>query len=230
MLVDLEGGDDQAGARRTELHAQNSAAGAQHDARPLAALQDFAEETQEFQQGIDDTRFRRRAQKAPARATAPPPRRPRFPASEVLKLYVACLQAALQARLRRRHGHCRRCCAGGRLGLLVGLVHGFFLFPRAADEHHRAGAAVAGSLVKPGVTGCLCSRKQLHADPSRSPLCVHLGSAPAHCRMTIAALDAVTATVRTCSQDSTLPAGASVDDAGIACGPALERRSTCVSS
>ena len=63
--------------------------------------QDFAEETQEFQQGIDDQRFRRRAQAPPARAAPTPQRqRPPFPAAEVLKLYVACLHAGLQARRR----------------------------------------------------------------------------------------------------------------------------------
>jgi len=62
--------------------------------------QDFAELTQEYQQGIDDQRYRRRAQGAPTRAATPAPKRPPFPAAEVLKLYISCLRSGLQEQMR----------------------------------------------------------------------------------------------------------------------------------
>lgn len=64
----------------------------------MPAAQDFAELTQEYQQGIDDQRYRRRAQGAPTRAATPAPKRPPFPAAEVLKLYISCLRSGLQVR------------------------------------------------------------------------------------------------------------------------------------
>jgi len=58
--------------------------------------QDFAEESQEFQTGVDDNRFRRRMRTA---APAAPKRREQaadFPAVAVVELYLRCLQAGLQ--------------------------------------------------------------------------------------------------------------------------------------
>ena len=71
-------------------------------------LQDFAEESQEFQAGVDDNRFRRRLRNtvaAPARACGPSAE---FPASSIVETYLICLQAGLQARPGVRH-QCALC-------------------------------------------------------------------------------------------------------------------------
>jgi hypothetical protein len=68
-------------------------------------MQDFAEESQEFQAGVDDNRFRRRLRNtvaAPARASGPSAE---FPASSIVETYLSCLQAGLQVGpdVRQRH-------------------------------------------------------------------------------------------------------------------------------
>ena len=66
------------------------------DERRVLHLQDFAEESQEFQAGVDDNRFRRRLRNtvaAPARASGPSAE---FPASSIVQTYLSCLQAGLQ--------------------------------------------------------------------------------------------------------------------------------------
>lgn len=66
----------------------------------IVRTQDFAEETQEFQTGVDDNRFRRRLRTtstAPVRAGT---QSSDFPASAVVETYLSCLQAGLQARTR----------------------------------------------------------------------------------------------------------------------------------
>ena len=65
--------------------------------------QDFAEEEQEFQAGIDDGRFRRRVRtpsSARAQAHQQQPTDARAEADAIIGCYVRCLQHGLQARPR----------------------------------------------------------------------------------------------------------------------------------
>ncbi len=68
---------------------------------PFNLVQDFAEEEQEFQAGIDDSRFRRRT-RAPTSAapqTLQPPSNALAEAESILQCYAMCLQHGLQARM-----------------------------------------------------------------------------------------------------------------------------------